>query len=173
MLKVDRFLLLPTARCQVCLSPFSRRKPKDFCFEQVVVEFPATAASYIFLRVTGVPEESLFLGLFLILNIMKLISQTYNLSNWLTLEFAQSGLDLLNCVFLSHPSHLDCFSVPLSMPEMCRILFRIKAFVFVAHLSANTSYVPNNTIHGEHKELVAGTCRVCRCLARDSMLAFK
>ena len=148
-------------RCVSRLSP--KEIPKDFYFEQGVVQCPATAASYsFFLRERGVPERCLFLALFLILGIMELISKIYSLSIWLTLELAQTGLDLLNCVFLSHPSHLDCFSVPLSMPEICGILFRIKAFVFVANLSANSSYVANNTIHGEHKEVVAGTCRDCK-----------
>ena len=79
-------------------------------------------------------------------------------------------------MFFFHPSRLDCFSVPLSMPEICRILFSHQSILVrsrMANLSANSSYVADNTIHGEHKELVAGIYRVCKCLARDSMLACK
>ena len=70
------------------VSRLSRKeRPKGFCFEDVF-ECPATAASHsFFLRVRGVPEGSLFLALFLILCIMELMSQIYDLSIWLTLEF--------------------------------------------------------------------------------------
>ena len=114
---------LDCSMTSVSLALFPKKNRRTPASNRVLSSALRLQPPAVFFWERGVPQGSLFLALFLILRIMELISQIYNLSIWVTLEFAQTGLDLLNSVFLSHPSHVDCFSVPLTIPEICRIPF--------------------------------------------------